>query len=150
MNSRLSFRCTFEIVLIYERYERDGQRKWNSHLFHKNLTFSAEGLRKRKRITTVELSKHEISGFPTQFQMILTEKDSLNVYLHHKKLTLDRKGSSSGGRVEMGIPYRTKFRRTKFSADKNFRHQVEFSAVLSRIFFIIFLFSHTIHNKNMF
>ena len=52
------------------------------------------------------------------------------------------------------IPYRTKFRRTKFSADKIFR-RTKFSAAsrnfgsfVQRNFFTGFLFSHTIHKKN--
>ena len=46
------------------------------------------------------------------------------------------------------IPYRTKFRRKKFSAEKIFRH-TKFSEP-SRNFSIAFLFPHTIHKKNMF
>ena len=52
------------------------------------------------------------------------------------------------------IPYNfggQNFWRTRFFGGQNFRHQVEILAVLSdEIFFIAFLFPHTIHKKNMF
>ena len=48
------------------------------------------------------------------------------------------------------LPYRTKFRRTKFSADKIFGTKSKFRQFCPTKFFIGFLFPHTIHKKNMF